>query len=180
MGSLENGAGAAAAAGSYKRGLAPLPLRTPSAGARRARARSRLARLMQPEKVDYLQWIVIAAAFFFVAILFVAFVPGSGVVEQRPTLLLPSRRLGRGGDRGGAGGEDSLLRDLGLGGGVVAFEPTRLRERWARERKEEAESLAELGAPVRRVGTRKPRLALVSTVLMSRPGMGGKGFERVK
>jgi hypothetical protein len=46
---------------------------------------------------------------------------------------------------------------------AVAFEPTRLREKWARERREEARSLAELGTPVRRLGARKPRLAMVST-----------------
>ncbi|XP_062215596.1 uncharacterized protein LOC133916100 [Phragmites australis] len=154
MGSLDNGAGAAA--GSYKRG----PARAPAAaggGARKVRARSRLARFLRFEKVDYFQWILTAAAFFFVAIVFVAFLPGSGVVE-RPTLLLPSRRTGRGRVSGG-GNEASLARG-GLGGGV-AFEPTRLRERWARERREEAESLAELGMPVRRVGVRKPRLAMV-------------------
>jgi hypothetical protein len=170
MGSLENGAGAAAAAaGSYKRGSGLLQLRAPSAVARRVRARSRLSRLMLPEKVDYLQWIVTAFFFFFVAILFVAFVPGSGVVEQRPTLLHPSRRLEGGGGRGAGGelGDGGLAALEAVGGGVVAFEPTRLRERWARERREEAESLAELGAPVRRVGTRKPRLAMVSNVLVT-------------
>ncbi|KAK3164810.1 hypothetical protein QOZ80_1AG0025090 [Eleusine coracana subsp. coracana] len=156
MGSLENGAGAAAA-GSYKRGPALLPLRAPSAGARRARARSRLARLLLAEKVDYLQWIVTAAAFFFVAIVFVAFLPSSGVVEQRPTLLLPSR--GADGDPLTLGGGLGVSEEVA--GGVVAFEPTRLRERWARERREEAESLAQLGTPVKRVGARKPRLAMV-------------------
>ncbi|XP_062205911.1 uncharacterized protein LOC133907830 [Phragmites australis] len=161
MGSLDNGAGAAAE--SYKRG--PVPLRAPAAGgggARRVRARSRLARFLLFEKVDYLQWIVTAAAFFFVAIVFVTFLPGSGVVE-RPTLLLPSRRAGVG--RGGTGAGDSLPRGgfvgLELGGAGVVFEPTRLRERWARELREEAESLAGLGTPVRRVGVRKPRLAMV-------------------
>ncbi|KAK3161319.1 hypothetical protein QOZ80_1BG0075630 [Eleusine coracana subsp. coracana] len=157
MGSLENGAGAAAAAGSYKRGPPLLPLRAPSAGARRARARSRLARLLLAEKVDYLQWIVTAAAFFFVAIVFVAFLPSSGVVEQRPTLLLPSR--GADGDPLTLGGGLGVSEEVA--GGVVAFEPTRLRERWARERREEAESLAQLGTPVKRVGARKPRLAMV-------------------
>jgi hypothetical protein len=44
----------------------------------------------------------------------------------------------------------------------LAFEPTRLRERWARERREEADSLAGLGMAVKRAGARKPRLALVS------------------
>ncbi|KAL6842762.1 hypothetical protein ACP4OV_027606 [Aristida adscensionis] len=162
MGSLENGSAAAVAAASYKRGPA-LPLRAP-AGARRVRARSRLARFLLFEKVDYLQWIVTAAAFFFVAIVFVACLPGSGVFE-RPALRLPSRRAG--GGRGWNGEDGAPLRGRGALMGleaaseVVAFEPTRLWERWARERREEAESLAELGMAVRRVGLRKPRLAMV-------------------
>lgn len=172
MGSLENGAAAAAAAGSFKRGPPLLPLRAPSAGARRARARSRLARLLLAEKVDYLQWIVTAAAFFFVAIVFVAFLPSSSVVEQRPALLLPSSRAG-GGLRDAIGDPLTLGGELGASEeAVVAFEPTRLRERWAKERREEAEGLAQLGTPVRRLGARKPRLAMVSTILMSRAGAG--------
>jgi hypothetical protein len=122
------------------------------------RARSRLARFLLFEKVDYLQWIVAAAAFFFVAIVFVAFLPGSGVVE-RPRLLLPSRRAGpwRG------GGERPSPPRVGGWEASVVFEPTRLKEKWAREKREEARSLAELGTPVRRLGVRKPRLAMVST-----------------
>lgn len=163
MGSLEGGSAAAAAApGSYKRGLAPAPQPLRAGAARRVRARSRLARFLLFEKVDYLQWIVVAAAFFFVAIVFVAFIPGSGLVE-RPGLLLPSRRVGPG--LGGVGDHPSLPRvDVGpvRREAAVAFEPTRLREKWARERREEAQSLAELGTPVRRLGVRKPRLAMVS------------------
>ncbi|XP_040380696.1 uncharacterized protein LOC102715814 [Oryza brachyantha] len=167
MGSLENGAGGGAgAAGGHKRGPQPPPpplLRAAAVGggggaARRASARSRLARFLLFEKVDYLQWIGFAAAFFFVTIVVVVVFPGSGVVE-RPTILLPSRRAG-----GGRGGAESLLpRGLGVletGEGVV-FEPTRLRERWAKERREEADSSAKLGSPVRRFGVRQPRLAMV-------------------
>ncbi|KAF8696948.1 hypothetical protein HU200_036593 [Digitaria exilis] len=161
MGSLENAAAAAAAAagpGSYKRGLAPAAQPLRAGAARRVRPRSRLARFLLFDKVDYLQWIVPAVAFFFVAIVFVAFLPGSGVVE-RPRLLLPSRRSGQGG-----GDHPSPPRvDVGLveRGAAVAFEPTRLREKWARERREEAQSLEELGTPVRRLGVRKSRLAMV-------------------
>ncbi|OEL21462.1 hypothetical protein BAE44_0017521 [Dichanthelium oligosanthes] len=159
MGSLDNGA---AAAGSYKRGPAPASRAGGVGGARRVRARSRLARFLLFEKVDYLQWIVAAAAFFFVAIVFVAFLPGSGVVE-RPRLLLPSRRAGPG--RGGGEQQHSSLPRVGVGLGAweagVAFQPTRLREKWARERREEAQSLAELGTPVKRLGVRKPHLAMV-------------------
>ncbi|ONM40360.1 glycosyl transferase family 1 protein [Zea mays] len=157
MGSLENGAGAgaAAAAGSYKRGPGPA-LR--AGGARKARARSRLARFLLLEKVDYLQWIAAAAAFFFVAIVFVAFLPGSGVIE-RPRLTLPSSRAGEGRVGGGVEDRSGLVR--WEAGAAFEFEPARLREKWARERREEAKSLAELGTPVRRLGVRKPRLAMV-------------------
>ncbi|KAJ1284378.1 hypothetical protein BS78_03G199300 [Paspalum vaginatum] len=160
MGSLESGA----AVGSHKRGPPP-SLRAGGGGGhggapRRVRARSRLARVLLLEKVDYLQWIVAAAAFFFVAILFVAFLPGSGVVE-RPRLPLPSRRGGPG-QRGAGGAEGSSPPPpRGWWEAGVPFEPTRLREKWARERREEARSLAELGTPVRRLGVRKPRLAMV-------------------
>ncbi|CAD6230773.1 unnamed protein product [Miscanthus lutarioriparius] len=164
MGSLDNGA--AAAAGSYKRGPGPA-LRAGIVGggsARKVRARSRLARFLLLEKVDYLQWMVAAAAFFFVAIVFVAFLPGSGVVVERPWLTLPSRRAGPGRVGGGGGGgtaEDRGGRVRWEAGVAFEFEPTRLREKWARERREEAKSLAELGTPVTRLGVRKPRLAMV-------------------
>ncbi|XP_047054002.1 cysteine-tryptophan domain-containing zinc finger protein 5-like isoform X2 [Lolium rigidum] len=55
---------------------------------------------------------------------------------------------------------DTWLGSELYSGEGLAFEPTRLRERWARERREEAESLADLGMPVKRAGARKPRLAL--------------------
>uniref|UniRef100_A0ACD5VEY5 Uncharacterized protein n=1 Tax=Avena sativa TaxID=4498 RepID=A0ACD5VEY5_AVESA len=163
MGSLDSTAGS----GSYKRATAapaPLPLPRASAGggaaARRPSVRSRLARFLLVDKVDYLQWIGTAAAFFFVTILVVAFFPGS-VVFENPTTLLPSRRASAGGGVGRGSRTDPLLpRGLENGEGL-AFEPTRLREKWARERREEAQSLAELGRPVKRVGVRKPRLALV-------------------
>ena len=128
---------------------------------------SGLARFLLFEKVDYLRWIVAAAAaFFFVAIVFVAFLPGSGVVVERPWLTLPSRRAGPGRVGGGGGGgtaEDRGGRVRWEAGVAFEFEPTRLREKWARERREEAKSLAELGTPVTRLGVRKPRLAMVST-----------------
>uniref|UniRef100_A0ACD5VME3 Uncharacterized protein n=1 Tax=Avena sativa TaxID=4498 RepID=A0ACD5VME3_AVESA len=162
MGSLDSTAGS----GSYKRAApapVPLPLPRASAGggaaARRPSVRSRLARFLLVDKVDYLQWIGTAAAFFFVTILVVAFFPGS-VVFENPTTLLPSRRASAGGGVGRDRTDPLLPRGLENGEGL-AFQPTRLREKWARERREEAQSLAELGRPVKRVGVRKPRLALV-------------------
>ncbi|VAH61844.1 unnamed protein product [Triticum turgidum subsp. durum] len=160
MGSLDSAAGS----GSYKRAAAPAPVpRTPAGGggaARRPGVRSRLARFVLVDKVDFLQWIGTGAAFFFVTILVYTFLPGSLVVEN-PTMLLPSRRASGGRGRGGT--EAVLPRGLGgleTGEGLT-FEPTRLRDKWARERSQDAQSLAELGRPVKRVGARKPRLALV-------------------
>ncbi|ONM02748.1 hypothetical protein ZEAMMB73_Zm00001d031336 [Zea mays] len=46
-------------------------------------------------------------------------------------------------------------------GVAFQFQPTRLREKWASERREEAKSLVELGTPVTRPGARKPWLAMV-------------------
>ncbi|KAM3350024.1 hypothetical protein ACQJBY_022690 [Aegilops geniculata] len=160
MGSLDSAAGS----GSYKRAAAPAPVpRAPAAGggaARRPGVRSRLARFVLVDKVDYLQWIGTGAAFFFVTILVYTFLPGSVVVEN-PTMLLPSRRASGGWGRGGT--EAVLPRGLGglENGEGLTFEPTRLRDKWARERSQDAQSLAELGRPVKRVGARKPRLALV-------------------
>ncbi|VAH77664.1 unnamed protein product [Triticum turgidum subsp. durum] len=160
MGSLDSPAGS----GSYKRAAAPASVpRAPSAGggaARRPGVRSRLARFVLVDKVDFLQWIGTAAAFFFVTILVYTFLPGSVVVEN-PTMLLPSRRASGGWGQGGT--EAVLPRGLGglENGEGLTFEPTRLREKWARERSQDAQSLAELGRPVKRAGARKPRLALV-------------------
>nr|CAD1834106.1 unnamed protein product [Ananas comosus var. bracteatus] len=128
--------------GSLETGLPPLkraPLlrRSPSAAAAAAagirpfllRPRSRLARFLLFEKVDYLQWIYTVAAFFFVVVLFQAFLPGS-VVE-------------RSGDAG------------------IRFVPSKLLERWEKDRREWNSSMAVLGRTVARVGLRKPRLAMV-------------------
>ncbi|XP_020398012.1 uncharacterized protein [Zea mays] len=159
MGSLDKG-GAAAAAGRYKRVPGPALRAGFVGGARKVRARSRLARFLLSEKVDYLQWIVGATAFFFVVIVFVAFLPELGVFE-RPRLTLPSRRAGEGRVGGGGGIEGRSGLVMWEAGVASQFQPTRLREKWASERREEAKSLAELGTPVTRLGARKPRLAMV-------------------
>lgn len=156
MGSLDGAAGS----GSYKRPAAPVPCAPAGGGgaARRPAVRSRLARSLLVDKLDYLPWIGTIAAFFFVTILLVACLPGSVVVEN-PTMLLPSLRPSGGGGRGTT--EPHGLGVLETGEGLT-FDPTRLRDKWARERSEAAQSLTELGRPVKRVGVRKPRLALVS------------------
>lgn len=146
MGSLESGI-------PLKR--APLLRSSPSGGSSRSffhRPRSRLARFLLFEKVDYLQWICTAAAFFFVVILFQAFLPGSvveksgGEVEERDDGILKE------------------IRKLDFGEGI-RFVPTRLVERWERERREA--NATRLGRAVRRLGVRRPRIALVVAELLA-------------
>ncbi|XP_072994468.1 uncharacterized protein [Typha latifolia] len=115
------------------------------------RPRSRLARFLLFEKVDYLQWVFTVAAFFLVVVLFQAFLPGS-VVEK------PGRALESGFLDGGLG-------ELEFGEGIE-FVPTKLLERWERERRERNSSLAALGREVKRMGIRKPRLAMVVANLL--------------
>lgn len=89
-------------------------------------------------------------AFFFVVILFQAFLPGSVVeksgseVEERGDAVLKE------------------IRGLDFGEGF-RFVPTRLMERWERERTEA--NATRLGREVRRLGIRRPRIALVSGFL---------------
>ncbi|XP_008802051.2 uncharacterized protein LOC103716003 [Phoenix dactylifera] len=144
MGSLEMGI-------ALKR--APLLRSAPSAGGRSffRRPRSRLARFLLFEKVDYLQWICTMAAFFFVVIFFQAFLPGP-VMETSGGLGL-HRGERDPGNLEGIGGSD-------FGEGIT-FAPSKLLERFERERREENLSLMALGRPVKRVGLLKPRLALV-------------------
>ncbi|XP_020573834.1 uncharacterized protein LOC110020169 [Phalaenopsis equestris] len=143
MGSMETGV-------SLKRGAV---LRSsPSAAGRWffQRPRSRIARFLLFEKVDYVQWICTVAAFCFVVILFQAFLPGS--VLEKST----SRRTFDV-DRGLV---NSSFRELEFGDGI-RFVPTKLLERFERERKEADLFFKVSGRPMRRAGLRKPRLALV-------------------
>ncbi|KAG1367724.1 D-inositol 3-phosphate glycosyltransferase [Cocos nucifera] len=152
MGSLET-------AVSLKR--APLLRSSPSPGGRSIfhRPRSRLARFLLFEKVDYLQWICTMAAFFFVVILFQAFLPGS--VMEKSAGLGWNKGLGEG-ERGVLERIEGL--DFGEG---IRFVPSKLLERFEKERKEANLSLMALGRPVKQVGLLKPRLALVVPDLSS-------------
>ncbi|XP_008791488.1 uncharacterized protein LOC103708367 [Phoenix dactylifera] len=152
MGSLETGV-------LQKR--APLLRSSPSAGVRSFfhRPRSRLARFLLFEKVDYLQWICTMAAFFFVVILFQAFLPGS-VMEKSGGLGL---NMGSG---EGDGGVLERIDELDFGEGI-RFVPSKLLERFEKERKEANLSLMALGRPVKQVGLLKPRLAMVVPDLSS-------------
>ncbi|KAK8933667.1 hypothetical protein KSP39_PZI015785 [Platanthera zijinensis] len=114
------------------------------------RPRSRLARFLLFEKVDHLLWICTAAAFFFVVILFQAFLPGS-VPEKLP------RRHSPDGDRLIV---KRSLQELEFGDGIQ-FVPTKLLEMFERERREADSFFMASGRPMRRAALRKPRLALV-------------------
>ncbi|XP_020098703.1 uncharacterized protein LOC109717365 [Ananas comosus] len=158
MGSLETGlpplkrapllrrspSSAAAAASAAAAGIRPFLLRP----------RSRLARFLLFEKVDYLQWIYTVAAFFFVVVLFQAFLPGS-VVERS------GDAVERGGSiESGMGEVLGEFKGLEFGEGI-RFVPSKLLERWEKDRREWNSSMAVLGRTVARVGLRKPRLAMV-------------------
>ncbi|KAK1269792.1 hypothetical protein QJS04_geneDACA006975 [Acorus gramineus] len=115
------------------------------------RPRSKLARLLFLfEKVDYLQWICTVIAFFFVVILFQAFLPGF-ITEKSGVATRASPR-----DSWDFGG----LGDLDFGEGI-RFEPTKLLERFRKEREEVNSSVAALGRPRKRLAIRGPELALV-------------------
>ncbi|KAF8413260.1 hypothetical protein HHK36_001236 [Tetracentron sinense] len=115
------------------------------------RPRSRFARFLLFEKVDYLQWICTVAVFFFVVVLFQAFLPGSmeksGVsVEEKDIVsgdLVVLNEMGR--------------LDFGEG---IRFEPSKLLEKFRKEAKEVNSSSAS-SKPRVRSGVKKPQLALV-------------------
>ncbi|KAK1320263.1 Plastidial pyruvate kinase 2 [Acorus calamus] len=118
------------------------------------RPRSKLARLLFLfEKVDYLQWLCTVIAFFFVVILFQAFLPGlimeksggSGIAVRSPNRDF---------------WEFEGLGDLDFGEGI-RFEPTKLLERFRKEREEANSSALALGRPRQRLAVRRPELALV-------------------
>uniref|UniRef100_A0A1D1Z063 D-inositol 3-phosphate glycosyltransferase n=1 Tax=Anthurium amnicola TaxID=1678845 RepID=A0A1D1Z063_9ARAE len=117
------------------------------------RPRSRLARFLLFEKVDYLQWLCTVATFFFVVILFQAFLPAS-VVEKS-------------GNVGGARRAPVVRRELGVLRGIgeldfgegIRFVPSKLLKRFEKESGEANSS--SVGRPRRRAGLLKPLLALV-------------------
>ena len=80
-------------------------------------------------------------------ILFQAFLPGS-VVEKSGGKVEESD-----------GGILREIKGLDFGEGI-RFVPTRLMERWERERREA--NATSLGRPVRRLGVRRPMIAMVS------------------
>ncbi|KAJ8616517.1 hypothetical protein MRB53_035889 [Persea americana] len=117
----------------------PLLRSTSSRGDRSSffhKPRSRFARFLLFEKVDYFQWICTIAVFFFVVILFQAFLPGS-VVDK----------------------SSDSLRGLDFGE-RIRFVPSKLLEKFRREAIEANRSAAS-SRPGIRAALRKPQLALV-------------------
>ncbi|KAJ4952515.1 hypothetical protein NE237_029347 [Protea cynaroides] len=125
------------------------------------RPRSRFARFLLFEKVGYLQWIFIVAVFFFVLVLFQAFLPGS-VMEKAGVSFQETATPS----------EDwMVLKGMGsleFGEGI-RFEPSKLLDKFQREARELNISLAS-SRPVVRSGFRKPQLALVLADLSVGPG----------
>lgn len=120
------------------------------------RPRSRFARFLLFEKVDYFQWICTIAIFFFVVILFQAFLPGSVVEKSSDSMR-------------GAGLEafedlGHLKEIVGLDFGEgIRFMPSKLLEKFRREASEANRSAAS-SRPGIRAALRKPQLALVWTL----------------
>lgn len=109
------------------------------------RTRSRLARAILFEKFDYFQWILTAAAFYFVVILFQV-----ALDKSRGRSILDEGRGLLPGD----------FRGLDFGEGI-RFVPVKLLERIERERKDADSASMVLGRVLKRAGLRKPRLALI-------------------
>lgn len=161
--------------GSLENGVPPLkraPLfrpssRTSSSDSRQSfgyRPRSRFARFLLFEKVDYLQWICTIAVFLFVIVLFQAFLPGS-VMEKSGDYLVEQKQ------------NELVSTDLmvfkefhGLEfGDGIRFQPSKLLDKLDREKKDLNLSSA-LSRPLVRSGIRKPQLALVFGDLLLEPG----------
>ncbi|XP_042406211.1 uncharacterized protein LOC121996343 isoform X2 [Zingiber officinale] len=107
----------------------------------------RLTRFLLSDKVGYLHWVFTVAAFLFVVALFQAFLPGSP--DEGPDGGTGSPHLGE-------------IGRLEFGDGI-RFVPSKLLERWERERREANLSAIEgfAGRSRRTYGLRKPLLALV-------------------
>ena len=117
------------------------------------RSRSRIARFLIFEKVDYFQWIWTVAIFCFVVILFQAFLPGS-VLEKSGNFGV-SRRLAAFKELG----IFSEIGELDFGEGIK-FLPSKLLEKFEREREEEIAS-ASSGLIRKRSALVNPLLAMV-------------------
>ncbi|XXG55178.1 hypothetical protein AAC387_Pa03g2902 [Persea americana] len=108
----------------------PLLRSTSSRGDRSSffhKPRSRFARFLLFEKVDYFQWICTIAVFFFVVILFQAFLPGY-VVDKSSDSLRGLSGLEVSGDLGHL--KEMGLLDFGEG---IRFVPSKLLEKFRRE-----------------------------------------------
>ncbi|PIA34447.1 hypothetical protein AQUCO_03700009v1 [Aquilegia coerulea] len=121
--------------------------------------RSRFARFLLFEKVDYLQWICTIAVFFFVVVLFQMFLPGS-VMEKSGDFE----------EFGGVIRDDEWvkfkdIKGLDFGDGI-RFEPSsKLLEKFQKE-----DTQVNLSRPTVRTGIRKPQLALIFADQSVEPG----------
>ncbi|KAF8379630.1 hypothetical protein HHK36_029072 [Tetracentron sinense] len=121
------------------------------------RPRSRFARFLLFDKVDYLQWICTVAVFFFIVVIFQAYLPGSmeksGVSVEETNIVSGDMVFL----------EEISKLDFGEG---IRFEPSKLLEKFRREAKEVNLSSAS-SRPRVRSGVKKPQLALVTFVSMT-------------
>lgn len=114
------------------------------------RPRSRFARFLLFEKVDYLQWICTVGVFFFVVVLFQMYLPGS-VMEKSGGNNVSSNSDVK-------SMEWVKLREIGgldFGDGI-RFEPSKLLDKFQKEA-----VVVNLSRPVTRSGFRKLQLAMV-------------------
>ncbi|KAF5196750.1 Glycosyl transferase, family 1 protein [Thalictrum thalictroides] len=121
--------------------------------------RSRFARFLLFEKVDYLQWICTIAVFFFVVVLFQMFLPGS-VMEKSGDYEVFD----------GVIRDDEWVKFKEIGGlefgDGIRFEPSlKLLEKFQKEGTQ-----VNLSRPMVRTGIRKPQLALVFADQSVEPG----------
>ncbi|KAJ4957164.1 hypothetical protein NE237_013947 [Protea cynaroides] len=156
MGSLEDGV--------PQKTTAPLLRSSPSSRGDRysffQRPRSRFARFLLFEKVDYLQWIFTVAIFSIVLLLFEAFLPSS--VEKAEVSFQETEKISK--DWMVLKGRGSL--DFGES---IWFEPSKLLEKFQRDDRELNLSSAST-RPLVRSRVRKPQLALVFADLSVEPG----------
>ncbi|XP_043715599.1 uncharacterized protein LOC122663996 [Telopea speciosissima] len=157
MGSLEVGV--------PQKRTAPLLRSLPSSRSDRhsflQRPRSRFARFLLFEKVNYQQWIFIVVVFLVVVVLFQAFLPGS--VPEKAGVSFQ--------EIGTVSKDWMVLKGMGrldFGEGI-RFEPSKLLEKFERDARESNLSSAS-SRPLVRSGIRKPQLALVLADLSLEPG----------
>nr|XP_016509615.1 PREDICTED: uncharacterized protein LOC107827064 [Nicotiana tabacum] len=155
MGSLENGI-------SLKKDQSLLRSASATSGRNNAfgqrAVRSRFARFLFVNKINYLQWICTVAVFFFFVVLFQMLLPGS-LMEKSGNLSSQDSEVV----------DLALLKELGAldFGEDIKFEPLKLLAKFRDEAVEANGTVA--SRTVLRFGYRKPKLALVFANLLVDP-----------